>query len=105
MSSIFWDQLTALDEVEEKIKALEVSSEEREEIWMIVDEIIHHKVMGCILDHLPGQHHQDFLNRFHQKPHDTELFDYLREKAGEDIEAVLKSQMDQIKQEILADLT
>jgi len=105
MSSIFWDQLTALDEVEEKIKALEVSSEEREEIWMIVDEIIHHKVMGCILDHLPGQHHQDFLDRFHQKPHDTELFDYLREKAGEDIEAVLKSQMDQIKQEILADLT
>ena len=81
------------------------STEEREELWGLVDEIIHHKVMGCILDKLPRESHEEFLDMFHTSPHDEELiFGYLRTKVGPDIEENLKEEIAKISEELLGEM-
>lgn len=101
---IFYDHLLILNEVDQEIKTKAKTHEEREELWGLVDEIIHHKLMGCVLDKLPRQHHPEFLDKFHQAPHDTCLFEFLTEKIGEDIEEFLKAEVSKLKTEILHEI-
>jgi len=101
MSKIFYDRLLVLDEVDAEIKAKAQSREEREELWGLVDEIVHHKLMGCVLEKLPHEHHHEFLEKFEQAPQDEGLFTFLTEKVGEDIETFLKEEIGKLKVEIL----
>jgi hypothetical protein len=105
MSKLFFDHLIELKEIERQIKKVAKTSEEKEELWALVDEIVHHKVMGCILDKLPKDNHEEFLQMFHKSPHDTELiFEYLRIKAGDDVELLIKKEIDNLSGELLEDL-
>lgn len=104
MSKIFYDHLIVLEEVEAEIKKTAETSEEREELWQLVDEIIHHRVLGSILDKLPGEHHGEFLEKFHKAPHDESLIDYLKEKIGENIEEVIRQEMGDLAYEILEEI-
>ena len=83
MSKIFYDQIIVLEEVEKEINSTTQTHEERQDLWQIVDEIVHHKVMDCILDKLPGEHHEEFLDKFQSAPHNHSHFDYLKEKIGD----------------------
>lgn len=104
MSKIFYDHLIIIEEVEEILRGVE--PEEKEELHRLVDEIIHHRVLGCILDHLPRKHHDEFLGRFHQAPYDESLIDYLQEKTAKeiDIEAKIKEEVGKLKKELLQEL-
>ncbi|MDP3994584.1 MAG: hypothetical protein Q8P91_02035, partial [bacterium] len=77
MSKIFFDHLIELETVEAEIKKASKTSEEREELWKIVDDIINHKVLEFVLDKLSIKHHGEFLEKFHQAPHDTDIISYL----------------------------
>ena len=101
MSTIFFDRLLVLDEVDEKIKEIAKTSEEKEELWSLVDEIIHHRLMGCVLDKLPKKNHKEFLEKFGEAPYDQGLFKFLTEKIGQDTEEFLKKEINLLKQEIL----
>lgn len=106
MSKIFYDKLLALKEIDREIKKVAKTPEEREELWAIVDEIIHHEAMGCLLDRLPREHHEEFLTLFHKSPHDEELlFGYLRDKAGSDIEEQLKKEIDKLSKTLWTEIT
>lgn len=100
MSQIFYDSLIVLDDVEVRIKRIAQTPEERHELWMIVDEIVHHHVMGCILDKLPEKHHDEFLGRFHAKPHDHSLLGYLKEKV-EGIEEAISNEVKLLQSTLL----
>lgn len=104
MSKIFFDRLITLDDVEEHIKKTASSPEEREELWALVDEIVHHKVMGCILDKLPREHHEEFLDKFHKAPFDEGLFDYLKEKIGENVEELIQQEIGGLDFELLSEI-
>ena len=105
MSKIFYDYLVELKEIDKQIKKVAKTSEERVELWGMVDEIIHHKVMGCILDKLPRVHHEEFLDLFHKSPHDEDLlFTYLRAKAGDNIEDLIKQEIDNLSSDLLEDI-
>lgn len=102
MTKIFYDHLLGLEKIEKQIKHVAKSAEEREELWAIVDEIAHHKVIGCILDRLPRDNHDEFLHMFHKSPHDTELiFEYLRIKAGPDVSELVKKEIESLTDELL----
>lgn len=101
MSKIFYDRLIVFEEVETEIKNIAKTPEEKEELWKEIDEIIHHKLMGCVLEKLPKEHHNDFLQKFEKSPQDEGLFKFLTEKVGEDIEEFLKSETEKLKTEIL----
>jgi hypothetical protein len=105
MSKLFFDHLVEFEEIEKQIKKVAKTSEEREELWGLVDEIIHHKVIGCILDKLPRQHHEEFLELFHKSPHDEELlFGYLRKKVGDNIESLIKQEIGGLASELLEEI-
>ena len=101
MSKIFYDRLIVFEEVEAEIKNIAKTSEEKEELWSEIDEIIHHKLMGCVLEKLPHEHHNEFMKKFEKSPDDEGLFTFLNEKVGEDIEEFLKIETEKLKTELL----
>ena len=105
MSKLFYDHLVELKEIDKQIKKVAKTSAEREELWGLVDEMIHHKVFGCILDKLPKEHHEEFLGMVHKSPHDSEyLFVYLRERVGSDIETIIKKEIENFSVDLLRDI-
>lgn len=104
MSKIFYDHLIILTEVETEIKSMVETEEERHELWQIVDEIIHHRVLGCIMDKLPHGYHDEFLEKFHKTPYDESLLDYLKEKINEDVEELIKGEVNGLASEILKEI-
>lgn len=90
MSTLFFDNLLELDKVDKSIKKVTSTREEAIELWEIVDEIIHHRVFGCVMQELPKKHHEEFLKMFHKNPSDESLLDYLREKVKKDVALVIK---------------
>lgn len=91
MSTLFFDQYINLDKVEKSIKKVSSSRDEAMEMWMIVDEIIHHRVLGCILGHLPKENHHEFLDLLANSPHNEELTAYLKGKIKEDVALLIKN--------------
>jgi hypothetical protein len=104
MSKIFYDHLIIFEEVELHIKDSAETKEEKEELWQIVDEIVHHRVLHCLLEHLPHDHHQNFLEKYHECPYDEALLDYLNEKIEGDVEKVIKKEISGLEKEILKEL-
>gem|GEM_PF-483548 len=101
MSRLFYDHLINLSKIEKLIKKHVKDSEARYEIYRLIDEIIHHRVIGCILDRLPKHHHKDFLNHVHKKPHDTGVLDYLKERLAEDVEEFIRQEIYLLGNELL----
>ena len=101
MSKIFYDHLVVLDEIEHHIRHGVETPEEKEELWHLVDEIIHHRIIGCILDHLPKDKHKKFIKRLHMRPYDDGHLDYLKMHARDDIEDVIRSESEKIRLEIM----
>lgn len=106
MSKLFFDNLLDFEEVEVFIKNSASSKEELEELWGLVDNLVNHKVLEKILDRLPRGHHEEFLEIFHECPHD-EVFvlGYLKEKTGkDDIDKELKQELKNLSSDILREL-
>ena len=101
MSILFYDRLVVLKGLDKRIKKLTSASEERQELWQMVEEIIHHKVLGCCLTHLPHEHHHEFLEMFHNTPHDKKLLKYLNDKTKKDMKKVIKEEINKLTQDLL----
>lgn len=104
MSKLFFDHLIVLTRVDSHVKSIAESMEEREELWQLVDELVHHRVMDLILGHLPEAHHEEFMEKFTEFPYEERLFIYLNEKTGKDLEKVITEEMKILEDEILSDL-
>ena len=104
MSKLFFDHLVVLEEVEAEIKNVAETKEERDELWDLVDGMVHHRVLDTILDNLHHSHHEEFLDKFHKAPHDESLIDYLNEKIGKNIEEIIKAEVGGLAFGILSDL-
>jgi len=105
MSKIFYDDLIDLSKVEKSIKQIAKTEEERHELWKTVDEIVHHRVLGCILRKLPSEHHIEFLEKFHERPHDESLFDYLAQRVKEDVKIFIAEEALKLGYELLDELS
>jgi len=104
MSRLFYDDLIILEELDHHVRHAAKSSEEKEELWSIIDEIIHHRVMGCILDRLSEEDHYEFLDKFHKTPHDEELYNYINMRIDEDIEDAIRNEIADIKEELINEI-
>lgn len=102
MSKIFYDHLIYLEEVEVFVKKTARDLGEREELWGLVDEIIHHKVFDMILGKLPRENHEEFMEMFHKCPYDeTYIMTYLKKKADPNIADYIKNGLKDLGKEIL----
>jgi len=104
MSRIFYDYLISLEKIEIEIKKTVELPEEREELWQIVDEILHHRIISVILDKLPQEHHLEFLENFHSAPHAESHINYLSERVVEDIEELIKKEAEKLTNEIIEEV-
>ena len=104
MSKVFYDKLIVLEEIEMEIKKVAKTKEEKEELWAIVDETIHHRVIGKVLEKLPKESHQEFLEMFHLSPHDENILTYLQEKIGENVEEIIKQEIGDLAYELLKEI-
>jgi len=106
MSKLFYDHLISLDKLGVEIKGIVETPEEREELWRVVDEIVHHKVLGCVLDRLPQEYHDEFLTKFHEAPYDEGIIVFIDDKLDveDSIEEVIKSELAKLANEILQEL-
>lgn len=104
MSKLYYDHLIAYEEIELEISKISQSREEKEELWQIVDEMIHHKVLDLVLSKLPKDKHQEFMEKFVAAPHDEGLFDYLNDKIGDDVEKLIKTELDKLAKDILKEI-
>ncbi len=98
---IFYDHLIAMSDVERKIKKIARTREEKEELYSLIDEIVHHRVLGSILSRLPESHHKEFLDHLARAPHDTNLLVYLGERISEDVEEFIKHEIHTLSVELL----
>lgn len=101
MSKVFYEKLLALEHIEKEINKLVDTPEEKEELWKIIDEYVHHRTLGCILEKLPNKHHEEFLNKFVDEPHNEGLLAYLTERISHDVESFLRTELNMIGQELL----
>jgi hypothetical protein len=101
MSKIFYDHLIDLEKVEKHIKKVAKTPEEKEEFYRLIDEIVHHKVLGCILEKLPNEHHEEFLTKLADRPHDEDLLQYLKTRVSVDIEDFIKQEIHLLAVELL----
>lgn len=104
MSKVFYDHLIVLEEVDEEIRGVAETDEERHELWQLVDEIVHHRVLAKILDHLPEKHHEEFAAKVHETPHDEGLMDYLNAKIEHNVEELIKQEIGDLAYEILEEI-
>ena len=102
MSKIFYDHLIDLTDVEKTVKKNVKNPEAREEIYSLIDEIVHHRVVGCILDNLPEHHHEEFIDHVTKRPHDEGILDFLRVRVVNDLETFLKEEVLLLSSEIMA---
>lgn len=104
MSKLFYDHLLELEKLSNRINQICETEEERVELWYIVDEIIHHRVLMCVLDYLPREHHELFVERFKNEPYNEELIFFVNDKAGESIEGRIRERIIKLQEELLTEL-
>lgn len=104
MSKIFYDHFLNIKEIVDELDNYELEIEEKEELTAIIDETFHHYTLDIILTNLPQERHQEFLSKFHQSPHNSQLLDFLKEVAETDIEEAIKAEAEKIKKEIFEEI-
>lgn len=104
MSRVFYDHLIIIEDFDKTIASVVDTHEQKQELWQLIDEILHHRIMSVILDKLPSEHHEEFLENFRTAPYNIGLLDYLREKIKDDIEEYIKREAQSVLREIAGDL-
>lgn len=100
----FYHHLTFIDDILTELDGYHMDRLDREEIVELVHQIMLHHSLNVILNHLPRQHHETFLEAFKADPTDERHWELLRAEIKEDIEAAIKSQAEKIKKEILLEV-
>ena len=103
-TKLFYSDLVKLKDLLKELDQFQLSAEERDEVFDLLDDIFHHRILDSLLDILPESHHQDFLDRFARTPHDIDLLEYLRQHTTSDPQAKIITTFEIVKREVLLDI-
>jgi len=104
MSRLFFDHLIVFEKVDMVIRNTAKNPEEKEELWGIIDKLVHSHVLIQILDKLPDENHNDFLEKYHARPFDEDLINFLNEKVEENIEDIIREAIVHLEKDILREV-
>lgn len=90
MSAVFYDRFLKLDKLEKKLKKVARNNDEFSELTLLIDELIHYRVLSSILKILPKEHHAEFASLVAKNPADEKIIDFLKSKVREDIIKIVK---------------
>ncbi len=97
---LFYDHIIIIDEILQEVEILEIESSDKKLLRELIDDMVTHAVMTHILDLLPHEHHEEFLERFHTAPHDLYLMQYLEKKTNKNMHAEITGVGNRLKKEI-----
>ena len=101
MSILFFDHLMVFEAIEKNIKSLELTNEERDELSHLIEDMIHHRALSTVLEKLPMDDHNEFLEKFVQSPFDDSLVEYINFRIDGDISEILAEEFNSLENEIL----
>jgi len=99
----FYHHFIRVEKIYIAVKKSGLRRNEEKEIWELVEETIHTRILNALLEKLPEGKHEEFLEKFSLRPDDTRLIDYFRQEAT-DIESHLEETFRSLEEEILADI-
>ena len=85
------------------IKKAGLAAPQEKEVYSLIEETIHIRILDAVLEKLPADKHEEFLEKFHREPDDLKLMAYLRHHIA-DVEKHLKATFSKLEREILKDL-
>lgn len=93
----FYDHLLDLSDLEKHLG-------KDEELMLIAKKTLRNHALVSILQVLPKNKHDLFLQEFSKAPHDQKHWDWLKNEIKEDLEKVIKAEVTRAKKEILREL-
>lgn len=99
----FYHQWVKTERIYCHVQKAGLKKQEEEEIWSLIEETIHMRAIDAVLEKLPANKHEEFLEKFHREPDDLKLMAYLRHHIA-DVEKHLEATFSKLEREILKDL-
>lgn len=103
MKKLFFDHLLLIDDVTAVIDTHDLSPQQRQELIDLVDHTLQLEILSEILTHLPRKHHETFLGKLHQAPHDPEIMVFLQTHVM-GIDQIIFKKAATVKKRIIRDL-
>lgn len=82
MSKLFYDHLIEKKRFYGLFEEDELGENERQKLRDEIDEVIHWHILEVIFEVLDEEHHEEFLEKMHESPHDKALIVFVKEKSG-----------------------
>lgn len=101
---VFYSHLIIMDDIVSSLDEYRIDETERQELLALAEQILHHHTLNVVLNHLPKDKHQTFLEKAEQDPESPQLLEFLKSEIKIDIEAAIAAQAKKIKQEILQEI-
>jgi len=101
MAKLFYDHLIIIEEVTAVLDGYKLSNKERQEILTLIDQTLHQEILDVILTCLPKERHQEFLIRFNQQPHNSELLSFIKEHSPVNVELAILGRANKVKRKLL----
>ena len=103
MSSLFFDHLININQLQSRIDQLEITELELHQLHRQIDELIQHRVVEVILDRLHQDHHHTFISNLQQNPADTEILVWLNQYI-QDVESQIQKAIQELEQELIQEI-
>jgi hypothetical protein len=104
MAKLFYDHLITWEKLTRSLDTLGAEGHDRIELIEVIEESLHTEILIVILEHLPQEKHEEFLEQFHAAPHDEIHIDFINIHGHPNIEEKIKKRSDEHIEEILLDL-
>lgn len=104
MATLFYDHLIDWGKLDQALNALELDKNTYIEYWEHIEHVLHTEVVMVLINHLPEERHEEFLDRFHATPHDNQHLHYLASHGKGDVEMGIRIRSDELINELLKDL-
>ncbi len=99
----FYHRLIQMDRIYLAVKRTGLTGKQETELIGLIEETFHTRVLDSILEKLPLEKHEEFLEKFNQKPHDLSLWKFMDQEFNE-LQENLRKTLSLLEEEILKDL-
>lgn len=103
MAHIFYDHLINWQKLHQNLNTLGLSGEERIELVELIEESLHTEILILILDQLPKELHDEYVERFSLAPHDPAHFIFISLHCRVSIDELIRVQSDAFFDELIDD--
>jgi len=99
----FYHSVIDVQKIHSHLKKVGLDEKKHLQVWDLIEETIHIKILDTILAKLPEKKHQSFLEKFHKTPHDPKLLAEL-EKETKDLKKHIHESFVELEKEIFEDI-